>query len=170
MAHEIRMQLATIFYVALFCFSPWHHVPLYSMCQYIQPAVVSQITVSVWFFTPTNISELSDFLICSCRALEYICGGNTSVCDYNVIHHNQRERASDSGDSWILPTPYPLMTGRLKTCKTTNFRKSHRKLKPTALKCSNMVPNRVVMPESVGTWGPIVTVGCMCMAEPRSYW
>lgn len=72
------------------------------------------------------------------------------MCDYDVIHKNPRERLSDSGNSRILPTPYPLTTGYLKTCKTTDFRKSHRKYAPSTFKCSNVALKRFLAPDSVG--------------------
>ena len=120
--------------------------PIKSPCRLLQGSMA--LYVSTFKYLVVSYSET----LLSCRVMEYICGENSSACDYSVFLHNPREKIGDPalGDWRILPSPYPLTTGRLKICKTLDFRKTHRKLNPGYLKCSNVIPKRVVMPESIG--------------------
>ena len=70
------------------------------------------------------------------------------MCDYDVIQNNRR--AFMEGDSWVFPTYYPLTAGILRNCTTPDFRKAHRKLNPSNLKCLTVVPRTTIMPQRVG--------------------
>lgn len=93
------------------------------------------------------MSTLFELSYSSNRPLEHICRGG-SVCDYDVIHNNTR--AFLVNGSLILPTRYPLTAGILRRCVTPDFRKAHRRLNPSNLKCPVVVPKTTIVPQRVG--------------------
>lgn len=72
------------------------------------------------------------------RLLEYICnkdGSPSRLCNFNVMQNRTNPRARKTAHMDKLLSPFPLTLGHLKVCRSADFRKAHRNVNPSSLKC-----------------------------------